>query len=89
MIGETAEPVRIRAEGSAVALEDRRILSRALIAGVLVAAVGLTACGRKGPLEPPPTASVAPADPTDPNTPPDSGAGKPDKPFFLDFLLGK
>jgi predicted small lipoprotein YifL len=72
-----------------VALKNRRILSRALISAILVAAVGLSACGRKGPLEPPPTASLAPADPTDPNAPPDTGAGKPDKPFFLDFLLGK
>jgi predicted small lipoprotein YifL len=72
-----------------VALEDRRILSRALIVGILAAAVGLSACGRKGPLEPPPTASLAPADPAAPGAPPQTGAGKPDKPFFLDFLLGK
>ena len=63
---------------------DRRILSRALIAGVLIAAVGLTACGRKGPLEaplPPAAAKV------DPNAPQDPGITKPDKPFILDPLL--
>lgn len=65
------------------------MLSHAVIVGLLVAAAGLSACGRKGPLEPPPTASVAPADPTDPSQPPNSGPGKPDKPFFLDPLLGK
>jgi len=40
--------------------------------GVLVAALGLSACGRKGPLDPPPSAAIpgqsslqpAPADPT-------------------------
>ena len=68
--------------GSAVAPVDRRILSRALIAGVLIAAVGLTACGRKGPLEAPLAAAKA-----DPNAPQDIGPTKPDKPFILDPLL--
>jgi predicted small lipoprotein YifL len=33
-----------------------RLFSHAVLAGVLVASVGLSACGRKGPLEPPPGA---------------------------------
>jgi predicted small lipoprotein YifL len=33
-----------------------RPFSHAVLAGVLVASVGLSACGRKGPLEPPPGA---------------------------------
>ncbi len=37
---------------------DRLLLRLALI-GVLAAALGLTACGRKGPLDPPPGASLA------------------------------
>ncbi len=37
---------------------DRPILRLAMI-GALAAALGLTACGRKGPLDPPPGASLA------------------------------
>ena len=37
---------------------DRPFLRLALI-GMAVAALGLTACGRKGPLDPPPGASMA------------------------------
>jgi predicted small lipoprotein YifL len=37
---------------------DRRFFRLALI-GALAASLGLTACGRKGPLDPPPSASVA------------------------------
>ena len=37
---------------------DRRFLRLALIAA-FAAALGLGACGRKGPLDPPPSASVA------------------------------
>ncbi|MCC6984720.1 MAG: lipoprotein [Bauldia sp.] len=33
-----------------------RLFSHAVLAGVLIACVGLSACGRKGPLEPPPGA---------------------------------
>jgi predicted small lipoprotein YifL len=69
--------------GVAVANFDRRILSRALIAGLLVAAVGLSGCGRRGALEPPPGASVTSTG----EKAPDTGAKKPDKPFFLDWLL--
>ncbi len=37
---------------------DRPLLRLALI-GALVASLGLSACGRKGPLDPPPGASLA------------------------------
>jgi predicted small lipoprotein YifL len=37
---------------------DRPVFRLALI-GALVASLGLTACGRKGPLDPPPGASLA------------------------------
>lgn len=37
---------------------DRRILRLAMV-GALAGALGLGACGRKGPLDPPPSASLA------------------------------
>lgn len=41
---------------------DRRIVRHIVLAGLLAAAVGLSGCGRRGPLEPPPSAAVtAPA----------------------------
>ena len=59
--------------------------------------LALAACGRKGPLEPPPSAieQAKPASPADTGIMPPVGAKKPetkappppDKPFFLDFLL--
>ena len=70
-----------------MASDSRRILSRALIAGVVVAALGLTGCGRKGPLEPPPGASLTTANPDDPDAAGDGGTTKPDKPFLLDPLI--
>lgn len=73
--------------GGAVALNDRRILMRALVTGVLVAGLALSACGRKGGLEPPPgaqatDAGAAVADPVEAEK-----AKKPDRPFVLDRLL--
>jgi predicted small lipoprotein YifL len=71
-----------------------RALTRLALVAALTAALGLTACGRKGPLEPPPSASIT--------APPAQGpagqqrydaAGKPiaperqQKTFFLDWLL--
>jgi predicted small lipoprotein YifL len=38
---------------------DARPLFRLALVGVAVASLGLTACGRKGPLDPPPGASMA------------------------------
>ena len=65
---------------------DRRILSRAVVIGLLAAAIGLSGCGRKGALEAPPgmamkaaTAGEVPAE--------GAAAKKPNKPFFLDKLL--
>jgi predicted small lipoprotein YifL len=70
-----------------VALNDRRILMRALLAGTLVAAVALSACGRKGGLEPPPGASAYDADPSITDPVEAEKAKKPDRPFILDGLL--
>jgi predicted small lipoprotein YifL len=39
-------------------------LSRLTLAAVMMAALGLAACGRKGPLEPPPAAGLANPQPT-------------------------
>jgi predicted small lipoprotein YifL len=61
-------------------------LVRAGIGLVIIAALALSACGRKGPLEPPPTAAavdqsgLAPAPPPEPEK-------KPAKHFFLDPLI--
>jgi len=73
--------------GVAVAPADRRVISRVLVAGMLVVAFGLAGCGRKGMPEPPPPAAVttktcATCAPT-----PAPEAKKPSKPFFLDWLL--
>ena len=65
-------------------LPNRRILSTAALVALVAAAIGLSACGRKGPLEAPPYAAVETADKTG-ETPEE--AKKPDKPFFLDPLL--
>jgi predicted small lipoprotein YifL len=69
-----------------VALNDRRNLTRALVTGLLVAGLTLSACGRKGGLEPPPGAKAADAaladDPVEAEK-----AAKPDRPFILDPLL--
>jgi predicted small lipoprotein YifL len=64
---------------------DRRFLSLALI-GALVAVLALAGCGRKGPLDPPPAASVAGEQGT--AVPPGTPKSKqPDKHFPLDPLL--
>lgn len=66
-----------------MAPNDRRVILRAALAAVLMSAVGLSACGRKGPLEPPPKADVTSQDPGD--SP--AKSGKPNRSFPLDFLL--
>jgi predicted small lipoprotein YifL len=68
-----------------VALNDRRNLMRAALVGVLIAGVALSACGRKGALEPPPGAKTSDASTGDPVA--DRQAQKPDRPFGLDGLL--
>ena len=71
--------------GVAVAPADRRILSRVLIAGMIVLSIGLTGCGRKAALDPPPDAAVATKTCT--TCAPAPAPEKPHKPFFLDWLL--
>ena len=68
-----------------MALNDRRILMHAVVAGTLVAALALSACGRKGGLEPPPGASASDLVVEDPVE--TEKAKKPDRPFILDGLL--
>jgi predicted small lipoprotein YifL len=67
----------------AVASRDRPVGFYAVIALLCVAAVGLSACGRKGPLEPPPGAAV-----TDKAGGPSAEpAKKPQRHFILDPLI--
>jgi len=81
----------------AVRQSDRPILHLALI-GVLAASIGLSACGRKGPLDPPPGASftdeqATPAGVKTRDKPIMGPDGKPlapagvNKPIPLDVLL--
>ena len=67
----------------AVGLFDRSIVVRAALAGVLIAAFALSACGRAGPLEPPPNAAAVTGD----EVAKDPKAGKPDHHFILDPLV--
>jgi predicted small lipoprotein YifL len=57
---------------------------RAFVTGILVAGLALSACGRKGGLQPPPEIEVV-----DPDLAVESPveAEKPDRPFILDGLL--
>ena len=43
---------------------DRRLFLRLALIGALAASFALAACGRKGPLDPPPSASLAGEQPT-------------------------
>lgn len=76
-----------------------RLSARLVLIGVLVATLGLAGCGRKGPLEPPPSASIAqpalgpdgqpvaaPAEGFDEQGRPVAPRGKQQR-FFLDWLL--
>ena len=77
---------------------DRPFLRLALI-GALAASLGLAACGRKGPLDPPPAASLAGEQPVTTGEPsgddrrilgPDGkpiAVGRTNKRFPLDVLL--
>lgn len=44
-----------------MSLSTERAFLRLALVGALVASLGLAACGRKGPLDPPPSASAADA----------------------------
>ena len=52
---------------------------------VLIAALGLAGCGRKGPPEPPPGAPTVKV--TRPDGTVEEKPAKPDRPFVLDRLL--
>jgi predicted small lipoprotein YifL len=71
---------------------------RLAVIGVLALSFALSACGRKGPLDPPPRAQAVPVQPAVPGAPPPPGErldeyGNPvdvrgnRKSFPLDFLL--
>lgn len=72
-----------------MALTDRPIIYKGAVAVIIVAALAVSACGRKGALQPPPSTAVTSDSATDeeknPETP--KGAEKPDRPFFLDPLI--
>ena len=58
------------------------------LALALVAALGLTGCGRKGRLEPPPEQNAPGANPNNPySKKKDPGFEKPQRSLPLDFLL--
>lgn len=61
-----------------------RFFGKAAILVLVAAAIGLSACGRKGPLQPPPSATAAGTAIADPA---ESGPPKPDRDFILDPLL--
>lgn len=76
-----------------------RLSARLILIGALVATLGLAGCGRKGPLEPPPSASItqpalgpdgqpvaAPVEGFDEQGRPVAPRGKQQR-FFLDWLL--
>jgi len=70
-----------------VASTDRPITFRVALGLTVVAALALSGCGRKGPLEAPPSAQAVTTDQSaDTGTPP-SGPVKPKRHFFLDPLL--
>jgi predicted small lipoprotein YifL len=85
-------------QGAPVLSRDRRPFFRLALIGALAASFALAACGRKGPLDPPPSASLAgeqaaPAGPQVNTAQPIGPDGKPiapgmrDKRIPLDVLL--
>jgi predicted small lipoprotein YifL len=66
---------------------DSRFLSRVVVVAAVVAVVGLAGCGRKGALEAPPGAAIAPATTSTDGTTKNDGIAKPDKKFVLDPLM--
>ena len=85
MLGPTGPS--IFSGGRAVAPNDRRTLSYAVVAAVIVAGLTLSACGRKGALEPPPHAQATDPAYADQNPVEAKKNAKPDRPFILDRLL--
>jgi predicted small lipoprotein YifL len=84
-------------ENPRVLASDRNLVRLATI-GVLIAALGLAACGRKGPLEPPPSALApgpaladGPGTPTAVETAPTSGGAQAPitghRPKYQSFIL--
>jgi predicted small lipoprotein YifL len=69
--------------GVGVLRDRRRVALRLMLVGVLVAALGLSACGRKGSLEAPGAAATVGDQPAKA----ENQRNKPDRPFFLDGLL--
>jgi len=67
-----------------VGLVDRSVAFRVGLAGVFIAALALSACGRKGDPEPPPNAAITKSDAA---APADPSAGKPSRSFVLDPLV--
>jgi predicted small lipoprotein YifL len=67
-----------------VPMRSYSVLFRASIAATLLAALALSGCGRKGPLEPPP-AATATTQTQDQNAPDEPE--KPDRRIVLDNLL--
>ena len=63
--------------------------SRIAVVAVVVLAIGVSACGRRGALEPPPNAAATTAGHGVAAAAGSSATDetKPDKPFFLDFLI--
>ncbi len=53
-----------------------------VLAVLVIAGLGLSACGRKGPLEAPPSQQRGQGAPVG-----ETESGKPDRPFILDGLL--
>jgi predicted small lipoprotein YifL len=68
-----------------VAPENRGLLARIVVVGLVVAAVGLAGCGRKGALEAPPGMALKAA--TAGEEPAPDAKAKPDKKFVLDPLI--
>ncbi len=68
-----------------MAPENRRLLARVVVVGLVVAAVGLSGCGRKGALEAPPGMALKAS--TAGDVPPADPKAKPDKKFVLDPLI--
>jgi predicted small lipoprotein YifL len=83
-------PILLWCDANREFLVNRSVCLRLAAIGALAAAVLLTGCGRKGPLDPPPSASAQPAEPEQLQV---DAEGRPVAPrgqkkrFFADWLL--